>query len=192
MKTMLILGVSIALIIGLVRVVQTDNLLIDAKQLEAEMLALTTRYEAAVTNLQVQEISVQPTVMLASFGCTPEKPKPKPPEVKPEPVPPPAPPAPAVTTKLPEVKKPVAKKPAVTKVTKDGNTYTIKLNTNKLQKGQEVHLCIGYLYFPVSADKIGADGTAKVKVDWSPPGKQKVTAGVWSAGHYLTSMVVEG
>jgi hypothetical protein len=123
------------------------------------------------------------------FGCTPEKPVKVEPKV--EPVPLPEPPPVVKPIKPPEVKL-VSKKPAVIKVTKEGNVYTLKLNTNKLKPNQEVHLCVGYLYFPVPASQIGADGTVKIKFDWTPPGNPRVSAGVYSGGTYVTSMVVSG
>lgn len=177
---------TIALLLLLVLTVQvfSDELINRVRDIEHEIIAVTAKYEGLVASLPAD----QPKVMLAGFGCTPDKPKEPPMEVKP--IAPPSPPTDIQVTVTPS-EKPKVKKPAVVKVTRKGNEWTIKLNTNKLKKGEEVHLCVGYMYFNAGADQVSKDGTVKIKTSWTPPGNPRVSAGVWNGhGQYVTSALV--
>lgn len=99
---------------------------------------------------------------------------------------------------------PVEKQPSVTPVKPtEKNKIVSILSVGKIQNGKarikmtgaylpgnmEVHLVIGYCYYTT---KVVKDGVAEVDVEWTPPGNQRVSAGIFNAdtGRYVSSILV--
>jgi hypothetical protein len=192
MKNLVLIVTTILFIVCLANPVLTDerilSLMNEVKKIEGNIRQLAAEYESSVQALQKKQVQEQqPKVMLAGFGCTPEKPKEPPIEVVP--IKPQAPTPPTGIT-VPEERSKSDKIPMVVKVAKgEDNTWKIKLNT-KLKKGEEVHLCIGYMYFP--SNQIGSDGTVKIKTGWTPPDNPRVSVGIWNGVGYISSALISG
>jgi hypothetical protein len=83
------------------------------------------------------------------------------------------------------------KTPAILKVGGKANEINVRVNAASIRKGSVVRVYIDYCMYEGT---IQADGTAHIKVDWSPP-HSKVKVGVWQVdnskdiggGHLLCS-----